>query len=107
MNTQKRNNKELSALHYMDKMVVFIYADWSPTEAYLSHLKEVLQSHSKVKLFTLDIDQQEYKMFSDKFKIKSHGKGEVFFMNQGLIKNRVVDYKKEKDKIQDYLHQLI
>lgn len=80
------------------KGFVFLYPSWSITYYYIIGL---LNSLAKIKydglIYIYDIDGNGYKLFSKKYDFISNGYGELFYIDNGLMKNSLIIKKIEVD----------
>ena len=77
---------------------VFLYPSWSITYYYIVGL---LNSLASIKydglVYIYDIDENGYKLFSKKYNFISNGYGELFYIDNGLMKNSLIIKKIEVD----------
>lgn len=92
--------------------IIFAYCDWSPAKGRLPIIKNMLQEFSTpIELLIWNIDGDEFKTWSAKHDVKSHGNGEVFWIFEdeivdGLFQNR--KFKQEfQIKMQTYVEEYL
>jgi hypothetical protein len=65
--------------------IIFIHASWAPTLIQLNTLLKSLENFSHINLYIYDIDSSSYSDLTKIYKIKSHGYGETYWINKGVI----------------------
>lgn len=78
--------------------IVFIYAEWSDSKIILTpvieHCKKVRISKP---LYIFQIDSPELRKFGSKHQFISHGRGEIFRLENGMITSSILQPKKVQD----------
>lgn len=77
--------------------IVFLYPCWSSDYSNLITLLKYLEkTQLSVQLIIYDIDKPEFLEFSKKYKIISHGKGEMYYIRNGIILYKLIEFATEK-----------
>ena len=86
----------LNSLPVPENGLIFLYPSWSIDQVYLAVLlKHLTASEDKPMLYIYDIDSTAYKQLEKQYEIRSHGKGELFYIKEGGIVQKITSYVKE------------
>jgi len=87
--------------------VIFLLCNWSGESILnLQHLLSRMENYPKLILYIVDIDEPAYEVLKEQYQVKSHGKGETFWVKDGKIISQILDYKTEGDHLMNYLESL-
>lgn len=103
-----RNNGRLifNSMNKPRTGIVFIYANWSESRVYLKYLIGLLEEFSKIDLYVYDIDEENTKSFMTEFNVMSHGVGETFWLFEGEIISKILNYQQQGKKVTEYTKSL-
>ncbi len=86
--------------------IVFLYANWSESRIYIKYLIELLEDFPQLDLFVYDIDEDGVKNIMTTYNVISHGFGETFWLFEGRIISKILNYKESGKAAIEYTKSL-